>query len=160
MLGRVIWLLVIALLLIPAVSFAYGELADQRVGLTLPGLEQSILSGTSRGLSLLNPERLQMSQSYGMMVSYSSGQGKGDLLGLYQNMLSYRFSPRLNVQVGLGFLHRPLATFSENSAIRNQALMTAFQVDYRPFDNIFIHFSYQSLPGIGSHDPWTNRWSR
>jgi len=160
MLERMMRLLVIALLLMPAASFAYGELPDQRVGLTLPRLEQSISSGTSQGLSLLNPERLQMSQSYGMAVSYSSGQGKGDLLGLYQNTLSYRFSPRLNVQMGLGFLHRPLATFSENSATRNQALMTAFQVDYRPFDNIFFHFSYQSLPGIGSYDSWTNRWSR
>jgi hypothetical protein len=153
-------LLVIVLLLMPAVSLAQGETSDQRVGLTLSGLEQSILPGTSQGLSLLDPERFQMSQSYGVMYSYSSGQGKGNLLGIYQNQLSYRFSPRLNVQVGLGFLHRPLATFSENSAIRNQALMTAFQVDYRPFDNIFIRFSYQSLPEIGDRDLWRYRWSQ
>jgi hypothetical protein len=153
MLGRKIWVTVIAVLIIPAVCLSQEHAPDQRVGLAVPGLETGILSGTagSGGLSLLNPERFNMSHSYGVMATYSSGQGSGDLLGLYHNRLSYRFSPRLNVQLGLGFLHRPLATLSKNSAIRNQALMTAFQVDYRPFDNIFIHFSYQSLPGIGSH---------
>jgi hypothetical protein len=156
MLGKKIGLLMIVALL-PAISFAQDDAPDQRVGLILPGSASSMLPGASQGLSLLNPERFQMSQSYGMMYSYSSSQRKGDLLGLYQNMLSYRFSPRLNVQLGLGFLHRPAAAFSENSAIRNQALMTAFQVDYRPFNNIFIHFSYQSLPGIGGTQQWRYR---
>jgi hypothetical protein len=154
MLGKKMWLPLIFLLISPAALFAQTETPDQRTGLTLPGLGSSILPGTSGGVSLLNPERFQMSQSYGISYSYISGQGKGDLLGLYQNRLSYRFSPRLNVQVGLGFLHRPVASLSENSAIRNQALMTAFQVDYRPFDNIFIHFSYQSLPEIGYSQQW------
>jgi len=159
MLGKRIWLVLIVLLLIPAVPAAQEDMPSQRVGLNLPGLQSGILPGTaaSQGLSLLDPERFQMSQSYGISYSYTSGQGKGDMLGLYQNQLSYRFSPRLNVQVGLGFFHRPLGTFSENNTIRNQALMTAFQVDYRPFDSIFIHFSYQSLPGIGSSQPWRYR---
>jgi len=149
-----VWLPVIIILLLPAGLCAQTETSNQRVGLALPGLGSSILPGTSGGWSLLDPERFQMSQSYGVSYFYTSGQGNGDLLGLYQNRLSYRFSPRLNVQVGLGFLHRPLATLSENSAIRNQALMAAFQVDYRPFDHIFIHFSYQSLPGISSSQRW------
>jgi|GEM_PF-2833566 len=157
MLGKKIWLPMIIIVLLPAVPFAQTEAPDQRVGLTLPGLGLNILPGTSGGVSLLDPERFQMSQSYGISYSYISGEGKGDMLGLYQNRLSYRFSPRLNVQVGLGFLHRPLATLSENSTIRSQALMTAFQVDYRPFDNIFIHFSYQSLPGIDNSRQWRYR---
>jgi hypothetical protein len=153
-------LLIFVLLLIPLASLAQENTAHGRVGLTVPGMATSVFPGPRQGLSLLNPERLQMSHSYGVMYFYSSGQKKGDLLGLYQNRLSYRLSPRLNVQVGLGFLHHPLATFSENSTIRNQALMTAFQVDYRPFANIFIHFQYQSLPTIGDHDLWRYRRSR
>jgi hypothetical protein len=146
------WLPIIVLLLMPVVCPAQESTPDDPIGLTMPGMSSGTFPGAvaSGGLSLLDPGRFDMSQSYGVMYSFSSGQGDGDLLGLYQNRLSYRFSPRLNVQLGLGFLHRPLAIQSENSAIRNQALMTAFQVDYRPFDNIFIHFSYQSLPGIGS----------
>jgi len=150
--GRKMWLPIIVMLLMPAICPAQESAPDHPIGLTLPGMSASILPGAaaSRGLSLLDPGRFDMSQSYGVMYSFSSGQKDGDLLGLYRNRLSYRFTPRLNVQLGLGFLHRPLANQSENSAIRNQALMTAFQVDYRPFDSIFIHFSYQSLPGIGS----------
>ena len=155
--AKKIWLLTIVMLLMPAISIAQETMPIQRTGLTLPGLGSSILPGTSQGLSLLDPQRFQMSQSYGLSYSYSSAQGRGDLLGLYRNMMSYRISPRLNVQLGLGFLHRPAAAFSENSAIRNQALMTAFQVDYRPFDSVFIHFSYQSLPGLGGTQRWRYR---
>jgi hypothetical protein len=64
--------------------------------------------------------------------------------------------------VGLGYLHRPVALFSENDAIRNQALISAFQVDFRPFDNVFIQFNYQSLPAIDYRDRmWRYRsgWS-
>jgi hypothetical protein len=145
-------LLLCSLALLPVMVNADDDVPGSQTGLPLTGLQGGAFPGAAQGLSLLDPQRLQMSQSYGLMYSYSSGQRKGDLVGLYQNMLSYRFSPRLNMKVGLGYLHQPVAALSQNDTIRNQALMTAFQVDYQPFHNVFIHFGYQSLPVIDSRD--------
>jgi hypothetical protein len=162
MLSKKILLLFCSLALIPAMLFAEGDLHNSHIGLTRPGIGLQNLPGTSQGLSLLDPGRLQMSQSYGLAYSYYSGQRGGDLVGLYQNVLSYQLSQRLDVKVGLGYLHRPVEILTQNDAIRTQALMTAFQVDFRPFDNVFIQFNYQSLPAIGYRDPlgrYRSGWS-
>jgi hypothetical protein len=87
-----------------------------------------------------------MSQSYGLI--YSSAGKSGDLVGLYQNRLSYRISSRLNLRVDLGYLHRPLPSQSRNTAIRNQALLTAFQLDFKPIENLFIQFNVRSYPMV------------
>lgn len=150
MLSSKMCLLICILALMPAMLFAEGGVMDSHIGLALPGLGQSTLSGASQGLSLLNPQRLQMSQSYGLV--YSSDGKNGDMVGLYQNLLSYRISPRLNLKFNLGYYHRPFATSSATSSFNRQALMTAFQVDFRPFDNVFIRFDYRSQPVIDYRD--------
>lgn len=150
MLSSKIYLLICILSLIPAMVFAEGDVANSHVGLILPGLGQSTFSGAGEGLSLLDPQRLQMSQSYGLV--YSSNGKHGDLTGLYQNMMSYRISPRLNLKFSLGYYHRPFAVSSAASGFNRQALMSAFQVDFRPLDNVFIRFDYRSLPAIDYRD--------
>jgi len=122
--------------------FAEGSATAGQTGLMWPDSGGDMFSGIGRGLSLLDPQRLQMSQSYSLM--YSSQGKSGDLVGLYQNWLSYRFSPRCKVGVNLGYFHRPVAALSHNAAIRNQALLTAFQLDFKPFDNLFIQFNFRS----------------
>jgi hypothetical protein len=134
-------------MLMASMSFAEGDVADHRAGLSPPGLDLGDLPRANQGLSLLDPQRLQMSQSFGLV--YSSDGKKGDMVGLYQNLLSYRVSPRLNLKVNLGFMHRPLADSQASTGLNRQALMTAFQVDFRPLDNVFIRFDYRSLPVTG-----------
>ena len=135
------------LMLMAGLSFAGGDVGDHRAGLSLPGLDLGDLPGANQGLSLLDSQRLQMSQSFGLV--YSSDGKKGDMVGLYQNLLSYRISPRLNLKVNLGFMHRPLADNQSSAGLNRQALMTAFQLDFRPLDNVFIRFDYRSLPVTG-----------
>jgi hypothetical protein len=150
--AKKIWVLMSILALLSAMLFAEGTDATSHTGLVLPDSGGDILPGLGQGLSLLDPQRLQMSQSYSLM--YSSQGKSGDLVGLYQNWLSYRFSPRLQVGVNLGYFHRPMAALSHNAAIRNQALLTTFQLDYKPFDNLFIHFNFRSQPMIDyRHSP-------
>jgi hypothetical protein len=147
-----IWLLISILMVWPVMSLADGTDTAGRTGLMSPNSDANIFPGLGQGLSLLDPQRLQMSQSYSLM--YSTQGRSGDLVGLYQNWLSYRFSPRLKVGVNLGYWHRPVAALSRNATIRNQALLTTFQVDVQPFDNLFIHFNFRSQPVIDyRHSP-------
>jgi hypothetical protein len=144
-----------AIMLMAGLSFADGDVGDQRIGLSYPGLDLGDLPGTGQGLSLLDPQRLDMSHSFGLI--YSSDGKKGDMVGLYQNLLSYRFSPRLNLRVNLGFMHRPFLNSQASTGLNRQALMTAFQVDFRPLDNVFIRFDYRSLPVTGYRDTFWRR---
>jgi hypothetical protein len=146
MLLKKICLLALLLALMPATPFAGGDAQDTHAGLAMPGLGQSQFSGAGQGLSLLDPQLLDISQSYGLV--YSTDGRNGDLIGLYQNLLSYRLSPRLNLKFNLGYYHQPFAASSAASGLNRQALMTAFQLDFQPFDNVFIRFDYQSLPAI------------
>lgn len=144
------WSLVCILALLPSVLFAEGADTAGQMSLAVPGSAQSMFPGFGQGISLLDPQRLQMSQSYGLV--YSSRGGSRDLVGLYQNRLSYRFSPRLNVRVDLGYYHRPVAALSRTSSFRRQALMTALQLDFQPIDNFFIQLNFQSQPVIDHRD--------
>jgi hypothetical protein len=144
------WLLICILALLPSVLLAEGTGVVVKTDLTYPLSGQNIFGSFGQGLSLLDPQRLHMSQSYGLV--YSSRGKSGDLVGLYQNMLSYRVSPSLNVKVNLGYFHRPLAINSNTSTLRHQALMTAFQLDFQPIDNVFIQFNYRSQPVIDYRD--------
>jgi len=138
------WLLICMLALLASLLYSAKVGAVERTGLVLPNPAGEMFSGLGQGISLLDPERFQMSQSYSLM--YSSGGGSRDLVGLYQNWLSYRLSSRLNVRVDLGYFHRPTAALSNTSTVRKQALSTAFQVDFRPLDNFFIQLNFQSWP--------------
>ena len=152
-------LLLFLLAILPAMLFAEGSDTERRMGLASPGAWGMMLPQLEGGVSLLDPQRLQMSQSYGLL--YSTGGKSGDLVGLYQNRLSYHFSPRLNLRVDLGYLHRPVPSLSRNATIRNQALLSAFQLDFQPIDNLFIQFNFRSLPVLdyrnspfGFRDSW------
>jgi len=146
------WSLVCLLALFPTMVFAEEVATAGRTGLVWPDSGGDMFSGIGQSLSLLDPQRLQMFQSYSLM--YSSQGKSGDLVGLYQNWLSYSFSPRFKVGVNLGYFHRPVAALSHNAAIRNQALLTAFQLDLKPFDNLFIQFNFRSQPVIDyRHSP-------
>lgn len=144
------WSLLCVLVLLPSVLIAEEAQVAGQTGLALPGLSRDMFSGFGQGISLLDPQRLRISQSYGL--TYSSRGKSADLVGLYQNCLSYRFSPRLNVKVHLGYLHQPIAVLSHSSSIRREALMTAFQLDFQPIDNFFIHFNFRSHPVIDYRD--------
>jgi hypothetical protein len=146
------WLLVCILALLPALLFAEGAGTAGRTGLIWPDSGGDIWPGMGRGISLLDPQRLQMSQSYSLV--YSSRGKSGDLVGLYQNWLSYRISPNFKVGVNLGYFHRPIAGLPQGAAVRHQALLTAFQMDFKPFDNLFIQFNFRSQPAIDyRHSP-------
>jgi hypothetical protein len=154
------WSLICMLTLLACVLFAGENSAADGTGLALPSLNGELFSGLGQGVSLLDPQRLQMSQGYSLM--YSSGGRSRDLVGLYQNWLSYRFSPRLNVRVNMGYFHRPVAALSNTSTVHKQALSTAFQVDFRPLDNVFIQLNFQSRPVTDYRDSlWRFRggWS-
>ena len=101
-------------------------------------------SGSLSGLSLLDPSKLSMSQSY--TLSYSSSGNEKTMVGLYMNTLNYRFSDPLSLTVHVGYMHQPFANANSSSLISNSALLSGFELEYKPWKNFFLKIEYGSLP--------------
>jgi hypothetical protein len=96
------------------------------------------------GFSLLNPDKFSMAHSYTM--SYSSSGGQGRTVGLYMNTMNYRFSEPLSVTLHVGYLHQPFGRSDSNSMFSNNAILSGFELTYRPKKNVFLKIEYGAVP--------------
>jgi hypothetical protein len=103
-------------------------------------------NGLSRGLSLLNPDRFSMSHSY--MMSLFSGGGEGHMVGLYMNTMKYQFSNPLSLTVHLGYMHQPFATANAPRMTDANAVLSGFELEYRPAKNFFLKIEYGATPAL------------
>lgn len=121
-------------LLIAATAFSQG-LTD------LKG--KSYLSKNS--VSLFNPSRLKMSQSYSF--GYYSGRGGSSSIGYYLNSLEYTFSNPLKVRIDLGFLHNPGSMLSSRSGVSKSGMfIPGVTVDWRPSPNFNFRLDVRQVP--------------
>jgi hypothetical protein len=101
------------------------------------------LQKPSLSLSLLDPSRLKMSQSYSL--SFVSGDGRSQTIGLYMNSIEYQVSRPLTLTLHLGYLHQPTALFGRG---RDSGLggtfLPGFELDYRPSENFFFKINMSS----------------
>ncbi|UCE19938.1 MAG: hypothetical protein JSV84_06230 [Gemmatimonadota bacterium] len=102
--------------------------------------------GLSRGLSLLNPDRFSMSHSYTMSL-FSSG-GEGHMVGLYMNTMKYQFSNPLLLTVHVGYMHQPFATAHARRMTDANAVLSGFELEYRPTKNFFLKVEYGTTPAL------------
>ena len=112
-------------------------------------------SGLSRGLSLLDPGRFSMSQSYTM--SFTSSGGKGQMMGLYMNTMKYQFSDPLSVTVHVGYMHQPFASANTRQLKDVSGVLSGFELEYRPAKNLFLKIEYGATPSL-SNPYYRNRY--
>jgi hypothetical protein len=135
--NKLLPVLVLFFLIISSGHSAIHGLTDEENGTSL------LSSGNLRigGFSLLDPSKLQRSTvlSYGVSTN---GSGASYQQALVMNTFSYRISEPLSVRLHLGFSYYPsLPSFSNAS---RSSVLPGFEIDYKPFNNFFIHFEYNS----------------
>jgi hypothetical protein len=108
-------------------------------------------------LGLLNPENFRMRQN--VSFSFLSSGGQGMSLASYTNSMFYKIADPLNVRFDLTLQGSP---FGQAASPYQQALSGLFlsraELNYRPWENVFIKLEYNHLPGFYSrwYDPWYN----
>lgn len=110
----------------------------------LKGDEASLqLQKPSLSLSLLDPSRLKMSHSYSL--SFVTGGGRSQTIGLYMNSIEYQISRPLTLRLHLGYLHQPTALFGRSrSSNFGGTFLPGFELDYRPSENFFFKINMSS----------------
>jgi len=94
-------------------------------------------------LSLLDPSRLKMSHTYSL--SFVTGGGHSQTIGLYMNSIEYQVSRPLTFTLHLGYLHQPTALFGRGrDSSFGGTLLPGFELDYRPSDNFFFKINMSS----------------
>lgn len=108
-----------------------------------------------RSLSLLDPNRFSMKQSY--MVNFSLTGGNGGVMGMYINSMEYRFNAplilRLKVayqtQTGMVFGQKDRYTGLPNNA-QGRLFVPSFDLVYKPFKNTTFGISYRDYSGMSN----------
>ena len=102
-----------------------------------------------KGLSIFNPERFKMNQSYSMF--YSSGRF-GGMTGLYTNTVHYKLSDAIKLRFQFGYMLQPSFLNSNRksfSSINNGIFLPNFDLKYQPSENTIIRFSFKTYtPGL------------
>jgi hypothetical protein len=147
--------IVLAILVVMLAAPLYA----QRMG----NMPLTINEPSKSSFSLLDPNRIHMSQSYSFM--YSSSRYGSQSLGLYLNSIEYQVSDPLTIYLDIGYLHNPGALVgSRNEYLGDGKIIPAVAVDWKLSNNMFFHFSYREVPGYyyydGYYEPWYERSGR
>jgi hypothetical protein len=127
---------------------------------------QSVLSIQKPGInlkkmSLLDPERFTMKQSY--MMNFSSTGGNGGVMGMYLNTMEYRFNAPLVMRLQVAYQTQTGIVFGNkdgysglNNLNQGRLFVPAFDIVYKPFKNTTFGFSYRDVSGMGnSYNPYS-----
>ncbi len=106
----------------------------------------SLRDQDKKGLSLLDPQRLSLSHSYGLY--FSTGKDAKSL-ALYKSSIRYRLAKPLTVVMDLGYLHRP----SFKGSYQKGLLLSHLGIDYRPSPYLNMQINI-------SRNPWFDPWFR
>ena len=107
-------------------------------------------------LRFINPNNLQMAQSYSFMFSTSS-YGSA-IQGLYFNSMRYRISDPLILNVNLGIIHQPYSSLSGYTP-QSADFIGGVQLEYHPSENVGLYFGFNHMP-LYSYYPYYHNYSR
>jgi hypothetical protein len=113
------------------------------------------LSSINSFLGLLNPDNFSMHHNFS--YSYLSGGGTGLSVASYTNTMFYKFSDPLNVRFDLTMQGTPFGAASAYQNSINGIFLSRAELNYRPWQDVFIRLEYNHLPAGFSHslfDPW------
>ena len=101
-----------------------------------------------RKMSLLDPERFSMRNSYSM--SFSSMNGSGSLIGTYINSMEYRFNSPVIMRMKVAYQSQTGHLFGNSNAYTGnpnysdgRVFIPSFDLIYQPFKNTTIGFFYR-----------------
>jgi hypothetical protein len=115
-------------------------------------------SSTSFLFDWFNPEKFHMRHS--IDFSYMTMGGQGMSLGTYTNSMMYEFADNLNARADVSLSYSPFhssSLLSKGSDLSSLYLSRA-QVDYRPWENVFIQLQYRQVPYGGYYSPFYSPW--
>lgn len=109
-----------------------------------------------------NPEKFQMHHSFGM--SYMTFGGEGISLGTYTNTMTYQFAQNLQARADVTLSYSPYNTFANKfgstPAGLNGIHLSRAEVNYRPWENVYVQLQYRQLPLTGYYSPFYDPWDR
>jgi hypothetical protein len=122
-------------------------------------INPALFSNDTETISLLNPNRLNMSHSMGIMAGTSS-VGYGYYLSRYTNHLSYAFSQKLKMELDLNVINygSTASSFKLNDD-NNTRIVPDFRLSYQPSDK--MHFQIEFHQGNyfpNYYNNWYDRW--
>ena len=113
-----------------------------------------------RGLSLLDPNRFSMKQSY--MANFSSSGGNGGVMGMYINSMEYRFNAPLIMRLKVAYQTQAGMLFGSKDSFtglrqsnQGRLFVPSFDIVYQPFKNTTVNISYRDYSGMAN--PYYNR---
>jgi len=144
---KVTWFSMLGALLCLSLTMTYAQTSDTKSGdKNLIGVKSD-----TKGLSLFDPSRLRISNSYTFSY-FSSGNTSGSL-GIYTTTLNYQLSHPLSLTLSINYLHQPLSVFGSSGSrygrndlgIKNSVLPN-FQLQYRPSNNFSFMINILTYP--------------
>jgi hypothetical protein len=152
--GKFVWLsIALALVIVPMASVRLPASEIQSGQNDLLGVKSNV-----KGLSLLDPARLRLHQSY--TFSYFSNSRSSGSLGIYTTTLDYQLSEPLSLTLSLNYLHQPLSVFGRSNAGTKSDILPNFQLRYRPSNSFSLWIDVVTLPstyGWGYDGYWWDR---
>jgi hypothetical protein len=114
-------------------------------GSSSPSLKSRFIQPQNGLFGLFNNPNLNMSQSYSLMFTSSSG---GSVMqGLYMNSINYRLSGPLLLNMNLGFLHQPYSSGQGGSPGQNIAsFIGGVALIFRPNNNMIFSVGMDNVP--------------
>ena len=134
------WIFGLIGILVAVVAFSTCGAENPLLGSTVRN-DQQLGIKHSNSLSLLDPNRLSMSQSYSLMF-LSDGKGS-QASGFYLNRLIYQFSAPISLKLEMGYLHDSFLGEGKSTA---GSFFPAVELLYRPNRNFSLSFQYRVLP--------------
>lgn len=140
--------IILALSLCLLVSPAYAQENTAATNVSnfngAPRAADLLAPAKSTGFSLLDPSRLHISNSYSL--SYFSGGGQSQSVGLYMSTVDYQLSRPLSLRVGIGYLHQPLGFLNSNTSTVGNEILPNVRLDYRPSESFHFMVDYRTIP--------------
>ena len=131
-------LMAIILVCLPATLLAQSGPVDAR-----STFSSSLLrTGKQSKFSLLDPAKVSMSHQYSML--FGAGNLGSRAAGIYQNTISYKFSPSMLLNVNVDVVHQLKSSGSNSISQRSQnsRVVPGFDFTYKPTRNMIFHVSY------------------
>ncbi len=110
-------------------------------------------AGLSSFFGLLDPDRFHMRHS--LSYNYLSAGGTGLSLANYTNSMFYNIAEPLDVRFDVTLQGSPFGpTAGANRGDLNKIYLSRAELNYRPWENVFLQFQYRELPYSAFRNPF------
>jgi hypothetical protein len=106
-----------------------------------------------QSMSLLDPNRFSMKQSY--IASFSSSGGSSGAMGTYINSMEYRFNAPLILRLKVAYQTQTGALFNSRNTYsglrqndQGRMFVPSFDLIYKPFKNTTVNIAYRDYTGM------------